>query len=88
MWMTPSRLATSGCETRGIRGSGWVAEVKMEKEMTSEDVQGKREAAERLANYVNADESVDVHWRDLLVSESDIETARGSCSALKKLGGA
>lgn len=32
------------------------------------------------------DESVDVEWRYLLVSESDVETAKGSWGALKLLG--
>ena len=68
-------------------GIHWVVEVKMDKEVSSGDVQGKREAARRWANYVNADETVRVPWRYLLVSESDIDTARGSWSALKKLGG-
>jgi type III restriction enzyme len=66
----------------------WVVEIKMDKEMTAADVLGKREAAMRWANYVNTDEHVDVTWRYLLVSESDVETAKGSWSALKKLGGA
>lgn len=67
-------------------GTHWVVEVKMDKEMASEDVKGKREAARRWANYVTADESVGVTWRYLLVSEADVETAKGSWPALKKLG--
>ena len=68
-------------------GTHWVVEVKMDKEMSSEDVKGKREAARRWANYVNADAQVGVTWRYLLVSESDVDTAKGSWGALKKLGG-
>jgi type III restriction enzyme len=64
----------------------WVVEVKMDKEMTSADVKGKRDAARRWANYVNADANVAAPWRYLLVSESDVDTARGSWAALKKLG--
>jgi type III restriction enzyme len=67
-------------------GTHWVVEVKMDKEVESEDVQGKREAAKRWANHVNADAAVEVTWRYLLVSESDITTAKGSWDALKKLG--
>ena len=67
-------------------GTHWVVEVKMDKEMASADVKGKREAARRWANYVNADEKVSEKWRYLLVSESDVDTAKGSWSALKKLG--
>jgi type III restriction enzyme len=68
-------------------GPHWVVEVKMDREMASDEVKGKREAAKRWANYVSADEQVGVTWRYLLVSESDVETAKGSWGALKKLGG-
>jgi type III restriction enzyme len=64
----------------------WVVEVKMDKEVASEDVQGKREAAQRWANHVSADDQVEGKWRYLLVSESDIKTAKGSWGALKRLG--
>ena len=67
-------------------GLHWVVEVKMTKEMGSEDVEGKREAAKRWANHVSADERVRGPWRYLLVSEDDIRTAKGSWSALKGLG--
>jgi type III restriction enzyme len=67
-------------------GTHWIIEVKMDKEMKSEDVAGKRKAARRWANYVTADKKVGVTWRYLLVSEADVETAKGSWSALKKLG--
>jgi type III restriction enzyme len=68
-------------------GVHWVVEVKMEKEMTSDDVKGKREAAKRWANYVTADVNVGASWRYLLASESDVDTAKGSWRALKKLCG-
>lgn len=67
-------------------GVHWVVEVKMDKEVESEDVQAKREAAMRWANHVSADEKVGVQWRYLLVSEADIKTAKGSWPALQKLG--
>jgi type III restriction enzyme len=67
-------------------GTHWVVEVKMDKEMASADVQGKREAAQRWANHVNADANVGTTWAYLLVSESDVETAKGSWRALKRLG--
>jgi type III restriction enzyme len=68
------------------KGDHWVVEVKMDKEMRSENVLGKREAAKRWANYVTADDQVDVTWRYLLVSEADVDTARGSWPALRLLG--
>ena len=58
----------------------------MDKEMGTDDVQGKREAAKRWANYVTADEKVGATWKYLLVSETDVNTAKGSWAALKKLG--
>jgi type III restriction enzyme len=64
----------------------WIVETKMDKDVTTADVQGKREAAQRWANYVNADDKVNVTWRYLLVSETDVTTAKGSWSALKGLG--
>ena len=70
----------------GLDGTHWVVEVKMDKEMSSEDVKGKREAARRWANYVDSDEKVLVPWRYLLVLESDVDTAKGSLSALAMLG--
>ena len=66
-------------------GTHWIVEVKMDKEMTSADVRGKRDAAKRWANHVNA-AGVGATWRYLLVSETDVAEARGSWPALKKLG--
>jgi type III restriction enzyme len=67
-------------------GTHWIVEVKMEKEVTSEDVQGKRQAALRWANYVNSDDAVKDRWQYLLVAESDIREAKDSWVALKSLG--
>ena len=50
----------------------------MDKEMSSPDVKEKREAAQRWANHVSADSTVGTTWRYLLVSETDVETAKGS----------
>jgi type III restriction enzyme len=69
-------------------GTHWVVEVKMNKEMESENVQGKREAAQRWAKHVSSADEVKVPWRYLLVSEDDIKTSKDSWAALKKLGGA
>lgn len=67
-------------------GTHWVIEVKMDKEMQSADVKEKRDAARRWANHVSADPTVGVMWRYLLVSETDVKTAKGDWGALKKLG--
>jgi type III restriction enzyme len=68
-------------------GVRWVVEAKMDREMGSADVQGKRDAARRWSNYVSADERVGTIWRYLLVSEADVATAHGSWPALAQLGG-
>jgi type III restriction enzyme len=65
----------------------WVVEVKMDREMESAEVVGKREAAKRWANHVSADALVSQPWRYLLASETDIATAKGSWRALKQLAG-
>jgi type III restriction enzyme len=64
----------------------WVVEVKADKDLSTPEVQAKREAAKRWVNYVNVDERVDATWHYLLVSESDVTTSKGSWAALKRLG--
>lgn len=68
-------------------GDHFVVEVKMQKEMASADVQAKREAARRWANYVNKSPNLDSSWSYLLAGEADVRTASGSWPALKKLAG-
>ena len=67
-------------------GTHWVVETKMDKEMSTENVRSKREAARRWANHVSADAQVGVTWRYLLLSETDVAAAKGSWAALTKLG--
>lgn len=64
----------------------WLVEVKSNKEMTSAAVQAKREAAIRWSNHVDDDDRVADTWRYLLVSESHVKTAKGSWTALRRLG--
>jgi len=80
-WYNPDFVAV---ETDGTH---WIVEVKADNEMESADVQAKKEAAKRWANHVSADPSVGATWRYLLVSESQIKTAKDSWIALKGLGG-
>ncbi len=61
-------------------------EVKMNKEVPTADIRGKREAAIRWAQHVNADLKVSDSWRYLLVSEDHVKTAKGSWTALRQLG--
>ena len=60
-------------------------EVKSDRDLKSDEVQGKRHAAQRWANHVSADTKVKAKWRYLLVSESDVKTANGDWTALKNL---
>lgn len=67
-------------------GGRWVIEVKADKDADSEEVVGKREAAQRWVNHVNAEDDVDGNWAYLLVTETDITQAKGSWAALCALG--
>lgn len=67
-------------DSDGVR---WVVEVKSDRDMPTETVQSKRQAAKRWANHVTSSDAVDVEWRYLLASESDIAGAKGSWSALR-----
>lgn len=64
----------------------WIVEVKADKEMTTAEVQAKRQAAQRWVNVVNASGVAGAKWHYLLVSQSDIKAATGSWAALKGLG--
>jgi len=66
-------------------GTWWVLEVKMGKEMTSGDVQGKKSAAERWASRVSGSELVQAKWKYLLVSETQVAQAQDDWKRLKGL---
>lgn len=69
-------------------GMHYLVEVKREKDMSTAEVLGKREAALRWANHVSASPKLDgVRWRYVLLSESDVLDAKGSWQAMKLLGG-
>lgn len=67
----------------------WIVEVKADNQMKTAEVAGKRIAAKRWANYVNTSPEFahGPRWSYLLVSESDVEDAKGSWAALQGLGG-
>lgn len=67
-------------------GTRWVVEAKADNQVTSEEVQAKRDAAKRWVNKVNASGIMSDTWAYLLVTETDIRSARGSWAALEKLG--
>ena len=68
-------------------GDHWIVEVKADNQLATEEVQAKRQAAQRWANLVNTDETVEpTTWHYLLVGQTDIAQAKGSWAVLKRLG--
>lgn len=67
-------------------GTHWLIEPKMDKEMASASVKGKKDAARRWPSHVSNDERAEHPWRYILVAETDIRAAKGSWPALKKMG--
>lgn len=63
-------------------GQRWVIETKADRELQTENVQAKRQAAQRWANHVSADERVSEQWGYLLVGETDLRQARGDWNGL------
>jgi len=63
-------------------GQRWVVETKADRDLQTENVQAKRQAAQRWANHVSAAEQVGEQWNYLLVGESDLRQARGDWQAL------
>lgn len=86
LWQSDGRQYNADFIVVETDGTHWVVEVKSDKDMTTKEVAGKREAAQRWANHVNADEQVMVAWRYLLASETDITESKGSWDSLKRLG--
>jgi hypothetical protein len=58
-------------------GVHWVIEAKSHRDLESEDVQAKREAGQRWANHVSADEKAPPRGAISLVSEDDVKIAKG-----------
>lgn len=86
LWRSDGREYNADLIVVDKDGTRWVVEVKSDKDMDSSDVQGKRTAALKWANYVNASDLVGTKWRYLLLGETDIIQAKHSWSALRKLG--
>jgi len=63
-------------------GQRWVIETKADRDLQTENVQAKREAAQRWANHVTGDERVSDRWDYLLIGETDLRQARGDWQAL------
>ena len=68
-------------------GVYWIIEIKSDRDMKTEDVQGKRQAALHWANVVSADPKVGATWNYLLVAQRDLKDVRGDWLALSRLTG-
>src|SRR4051794_12802234 len=66
----------------------WLLEVKADRDRNSAAVLGKRKAAKRWTNYVNADKAVTGTWTYLLLFEGDIKAAKNDWAALKAIASA
>lgn len=86
LWRSDGRLYNPDLIIVENSGDHWVVEIKADDTANSPEVQGKRQAALRWVNYVNADPQVaPTKWHYLLVTETDIEQSAGSWVALKQL---
>lgn len=66
---------------------GWLVETKADKDITSDEVVGKRRGARRWTNVVNASPEVrDIEWHYLLLAERDVNDAQGSWEQMKGFG--
>jgi type III restriction enzyme len=85
-WTDKGRQYNPDFIVRDKAGDDWLVEVKMDKEAKSEEVQAKREAAKRWVNRVNNSRKFPNKWHYLLVTETDVNTAKGSWAAVRQLG--
>jgi type III restriction enzyme len=63
-------------------GQRWVIETKADRDLQTEKVEAKRDAAKRWANHVSTDVRVSERWHYLLIGETDLRQARGDWRAL------
>lgn len=86
LWRSDGRQYNADLVVVEADGTHWVVEVKSDRDITSDEVRAKRQAAQRWVNHVNASAKAPGTWRYLLVSETDINQATYSWTALKRLG--
>jgi type III restriction enzyme len=64
----------------------WIVETKMNKEMTSEEVQAKKQSAVTWTNTVTSSGMTDGTWKYLLLSEQNVADAHGNWDRMKAMG--
>jgi len=67
-------------------GAHWLIEGKSDKEAPTQDVQEKKDAAERWVRHVNDSGEFDAEWRYLFVTETHLMQATGWGSLLSVAG--
>jgi type III restriction enzyme len=82
-WYHPDLLVVEHLVMGEADGLHWIVEVKSEKDLSSFDVQAKKEQAERWAARVTADLATRATWRYLLLGEADIASAKGDWKAMR-----
>ena len=55
-----------------VGGDHWIVEVKADKDLQTDPVTGRAEAAREAVNNFNADERFSAIWQYLLIGETDI----------------
>lgn len=78
-WYNPDFIAVDTADTH------WVIEVKSDREMDSEEVTRKKEAARRWANLASLDPGGNGAWRYLLIAERSLREAHGSWRMVRTL---
>ena len=86
LWGAASRSYNPDFLVVTADGRHWIVEVKADKDIGSQDVQDKAQAARVWVNTVNGDAAVSAKWGYLLVSESDLAAAKDSWKAVMSAG--
>lgn len=86
LWHNPGRYYNPDLIAVENNGTHRLIEVKSDRDVDSDDVAAKANAARRWVNRVNASDKVSAHWHYLLVSETDIAQCKESWAALRLLG--
>lgn len=82
-WYHPDFIVVEHPADSEAAGVHWLVEIKADRELSTFDVDAKREAAERWAAHVSADPATGAVWRYLLLGESAVSEAKGDWRALR-----
>jgi len=86
LWNSEGQRYNADFVLRQNDGDHWIVEVKADCNALDPEVLAKREVAKRYINMVNASVPASPKWHYVLVTETDIDQAKGSWAALRSLG--